>query len=381
MSKTAKWIIGIIVIITIIAGVWYLQKSNNNPAQISPVASSTESVRVGVSVALTGPSAFIGDSYLDGINMAQKEINDTGGVNGKKIDLIIEDNQNLAKEGLDSLNTMLLKNPDMIISTMSVPTVAMSPVVKATGKPLMVAAVFADIVSKNDNAISFFSRPVDDAEASVQAMTKNKVKKVGVLYLNSEYGKAGFDAFEKKAEVAGIKIIATEAFMGDVTDFATPLLKIKGEKPDALYIVAINSSPIIKSAKLNKVAIQIYTNLIPVFGSLVYKDPATFTDVYLTAPKVAIEGTPEYESFRAKAVASGINIEGNSLGYTSVGYDNLKSVAKVFESPEASRDFVKIFNGLGSWSGVNGTYDLSSRDVGIALYPVQFKDSKLIEVK
>ena len=374
MSTTYKWIVVIVVIILIVLGVYYYGAKPSAPVETGPI-------KIGVSVALTGPSAFIGNSYLDGVKMAQKEINDVGGVGGRKIDLLVEDNQNLAKEGLNSLNNMLLKNPDMIISTMSVPTVAMSPVINKAKKPLMVSAVFADIISKNDNAVSFFSRPIDDAEASIQAMLKNNVKKIGVIYLNSEYGKASFDAFSKKAKNSGIEIVATEAFMGDVTDFATPLLKIKGEKPDALYVIAINSSPVIKNAKLNKTATQIYTNLIPVFGSLVYKDPVTFADVYLSAPKVAIEGTPEYNSFRAKAVVSGINVENNSLGYTSAGYDNLKVVAKVFESPKASIDFVKIFNSFGSWIGVNGTYDLSGRDVGIAVYPVQFKDGKLVEIK
>lgn len=182
-----------------------------------------EPIKIGVSLPLTGQSAFIGNSYLDGLKMAQKEINEQGGVNGRQIDLLTEDNQNLAKEGINSLNALMLKNPDLILTTMSVPSVAISPLVKEAGKPLFVSVVFADIISKNDNAVSFFPRTADDAAAIVPAMVKNNIKTVGVIYLNTEYGKASYDGFKVQAEKAGIKIVAVESFLGDTTDYV-PLL-------------------------------------------------------------------------------------------------------------------------------------------------------------
>ena len=340
-----------------------------------------EPIKIGVSLPLTGASAFIGNSYLDGLKMAQSEINKAGGINGRQVDLILEDNQNLAKEGINSLNALLLKDPQLIISTMSVPSVAISPLVRELGKPLLVSMVFADIVSKNENAVSFFPRTADDAAAIVPAMLKNDVKTVGVIYLNTEYGKASFDGFKAAAEKAGIKIVAVESFLGDTTDYATPLLKLKQKNPEAIYVIAINAIPVVKNIKSNNIKAAIYNNLIPVFGSLVYKDPVTFEGTYLTAPKVAIAGTPEYETFRAKATANGIKLENNSLGYTSVAYDNLQSISKIFANDSDPKNFVSNFSKLGQMNGVNGNYDLTGRDVGMPVYPVKMENGKLVEIK
>lgn len=374
MSKKVYLGLAVVALAVVLAGCG-IQNSNQQQQTIK------EPIKIGVSLPLTGASAFIGNSYLDGLKMAQSEINKAGGVNGRQVDLVLEDNQNLAKEGISSLNALMLKNPDLILTTMSVPSVAVSPLVKESGKPLFVSVVFADIISKNDNAVSFFPRTIDDAKATVPAMVKNKVKTVGVIYLKSEYGQASYDGFKAEAEKAGIKIVAVESFLGDTTDYATPLLKLKQKNPEAIYVIAINAIPVVKNIKSNNIKAAIYNNLIPVYGSLVYKDPTTFEGTYLTAPKVAIVGTPEYDAFRAKATANGIKLENNSLGYTSVGYDNLQSIAKVFGKDSDPKDFVSNFSKLGQMDGVNGRYDLTGRDVGMPVYPVKMEKGKLVEIK
>ena len=378
MSKKIYLGLAAIALVIVLAGC-----GMQNAKQLQQAAKSTtgKPIVIGVSLPLTGPSAFIGNSYLDGLKMAQSEINSRGGVNGMGIVLYLEDNQNLAKEGISSLNALMLKSPDLILTTMSVPSVAISPLVKESGKPLFVSVVFADVLSKNDNAVSFFPRTADDAAAIIPAMVKNKVKTVGVIYLKSEYGQASYDGFKVEAEKAGIKIVAVESFLGDTTDYATPLLKLKQKNPEAIYVIAINAIPVVKNIKSNNIKAAIYNNLIPVFGSLVYKDPTTFEGTYLTAPKVAIAGTPEYDSFRAMATANGLKLEGNSLGYTSVGYDNLQSIAKVFAKDFDPKDFVSNFSKLGQMSGVNGNYDLTGRDVGMPVYPVKMENGKLVEIK
>lgn len=159
------------------------------------------------------------------------------------------------------------------------------------------------------------------------------------------------------------------------------MLKLKQKNPEAIYVIAINAIPVVKNIKSNNINAAIYNNLIPVFGSLVYKDPSTFEGTYLTAPKVAIAGTPEYEAFRAKATANGIKLDNNSLGYTSVAYDNLQSIAKVFAQDMEAQNFVSNFSKLGQMNGVNGNYDLTGRDVGMPVYPVKMENGKLVEIK
>ncbi|MDD5148787.1 MAG: ABC transporter substrate-binding protein [Candidatus ainarchaeum sp.] len=338
-----------------------------------------DTVKIGALVDLTGSGAFIGNSYLDGLKIAQQEINNSGGINGVKIELIVEDNKNLATEGITAFNTVKLKNPEIIISTMSVPTVAISPLAKQ-GTPLFVSLVFADVVSKNENSASFFSRAEDDAKASIADMDIGSIKKAAVLYINNEYGKASAEAFVKEAKMHGIEIISEETFLGEANDFSTPLLKLLESKPEAIYIAALNSIPIISQIKTRQDYPKIYTNMIPVCGNLIYKSPEIFNNVHLTALKVSIENSGQYSEFREKA-KNQVNLEGNSLGYTAVAYDNLHAIADILSKNNDPVQFVKTFSTYGQFQGITGSYDFLNRDIGMALYPVVFKDGKIQEVK
>jgi len=344
------------------------------------ISSQTEDVvKIGVSVTTTGDAAFIGNAYLEGLRLAQDEINKAGGIHGKKLELLIEDNKNSAKEGVTVFQALEARDPALILSTMSTSTVALSSLAKEKYIPLFISVVFADVLSSNPNSVSFFPTARDDVLATLQDMQKNSISTVGVLYINSEYGKTNADIFLQEASTQGIDVVISEPFTGDVTDFSTPLVKISTKKPEAIYIIAINAIPIIKQLKTQNKDISIYTNLIPVFGNLVFKDSQTFAEVHLTGPKVSIDGTAERARFINKLVVKSSG-ESNSFGYTSVGYDNLHAIAAVLNKNENPQAFVNTFSSFGAFEGVNGNYYLNSRNVGIALYPVMLSNNKLIRI-
>ncbi|MEI7960793.1 MAG: ABC transporter substrate-binding protein [archaeon] len=353
-------IISIIVIIAVIAVVLFSQ----------PV-SHENTYKIGVLAALTGSGSFIGEGYVAGLTQAQNEINSKGGVNGKNIDLIIEDNQNLASVGVTSFQSLVVRNPDLIISTMSSPTVAIAHIAKDISIPIFVSVVFADVLPTNQNSVSFFPTAVDDAKSSIEGMKKNGVKSVGIIFLNTEYGKASADALVSEAKTAGIEIVGNEAFDGVANDFQTPLAKIIAKKPDALYVAAINATPIIKEAKLFGPKPPIFTNLIPVFGGLIYSDKNTFEGVRLNASAVSVPGSTEQSLFANKFPQI------TAAGYASIGYDNLYSIKAVLEKNSDPHSFVQAFQNLRSFSGINGTYQINSRHISMNLYPVVFENGQI----
>jgi branched-chain amino acid transport system substrate-binding protein len=226
MNKKIKtlWIVMLFIILAIALIREYYLSSNEQE----------EKFIVGVSAALSGSSAFIGNSYVLGLEIAKREINENGGINSKKIELIIEDNKNEAQEGIKVFEALKLKKPDIIISTMSVPSVPISYLINETSIPLFFSIVFADVLSNNKNSISFFPTPVDDAKATIEDMKLNKINEVSVLYLNSEYGVAGAEAFINEASKNGISVAFKESFNGQENDFQTPLTKIISKNPQAI---------------------------------------------------------------------------------------------------------------------------------------------------
>jgi branched-chain amino acid transport system substrate-binding protein len=372
MKKTIIWVVVVLVVVGVIVLV-----SRKNPNSIN---NSTRPFKIGVSVSITGSAAFIGESYLSGLKVAQEEINTNGGISGRPIELYVEDNKNSAQDGLSAFRALELRKPDLIIQTMSAATVPVAPVAKKSGIPLFVSLVFANVLPADDNAVSFFPRPSDDAQATVEDMQAGGIKKVGIVWVNTEYGKASLDAFTSEVGKVGITITASEPFLGDAKDFTTPVLKVLDTKPEAVYIIALNSIPLVDQIKLKADHPVIYANLIPLFGSLIYKNVETFDDVHLTAPLVSIPGTPEYQSFSQK-MNGVIDPKTNTFGYTSIGYDNLYAIAEVLRKNPSAKDFVQTFTHFGEFDGVNGAFDLNARDVGMKIYPVVFKNGSIVPVK
>ena len=369
MNKKTIWeVVAVVVVIILI--IWAAQSSTH----------SNKTVRIGVSTLITGSGAFIGESITTGLKVAAAEINNAGGINGKPIELIFEDNKNTGQDGVSAFRALQTKGVDFVVTSGSAPSIAAADIAKASGIPELTTAVFADVLAKDDNAVSFFPTPADDAAATVQDMVKNKISNVAVIYLNSEYGVSALNAFLTEAKKNNITIVDQEAYSGDTTDFATPVTKALSYKPQAVHVLTINSVPVIKQIKNTKNNAVIYSNLIPVFGNLIYNSPGTFDGVHLTALRASIAGTPEFTDLRNKM--SGVaKIENNTFGYSAVAYDDLYLISDVLKKAGNVKDFVPTFTSYGDFKGINGDFNINGRGIGMKVYPVIFNQGALVEVK
>ena len=86
MDNSTKTIIAIAVVLIVIIGGYYMWKSPSQPAETGPI-------KIGLSSPMTGELASYGDGFYGGAALAVKEINDAGGINGRKIELVIGDDQ------------------------------------------------------------------------------------------------------------------------------------------------------------------------------------------------------------------------------------------------------------------------------------------------
>ncbi len=370
--KYAKYAIGVVAVIAVIT-----LYAHNTPKDTTTPES--QSVRIGISAAISGPASFIGDDFVYGLELAKKEINEYGGINNKKIELIIEDNKNNAKEGISAYRKLALGETDLIVSSMSVSTVPIIPLVTEDNRPLFSAFVYADIVSDNDLVSRYFFLARDDVTATLKDMEANTIKSVGVLYLKTEYGQANFNAFKKEAGKYGVTTIYPEEFLGEGNDYLTPLQKIIEQKPDAIYVIGIRTTPIISQLKSINTESVIYTNVLPVSSGYVYSNPDIYNNVHLTSPSIAIPGTDEYASFTEKL--SSQSTQPKSIPHTAIGYDVLHIIKSVLEKNPDPQQFTETFQRLGEFRGANGTVHINSRDVGIELFPVVFKNGKLEKVE
>lgn len=231
MQKTAKIILGIIVIAAVAYGIWYAttQKSNT----------STESIKIGLSGALTGEVAAWGQNGLAGVVLAAKEINDKGGINGRKIEIIFEDDKALPEESAKTFNKLV--NVDKVLAIIgasgSGATAAAIDIAQNQGTPVVVAFASAPNLTKGRNYI-FRVTASDSFQGKYSAdFLYNKLgkKKIAVLYTKNDWGQGIADVFEKEAKALGGEVVYANGVLPTSNDLKTEIIKIKNSGAEILY--------------------------------------------------------------------------------------------------------------------------------------------------
>ncbi|MBM3559222.1 MAG: ABC transporter substrate-binding protein [Alphaproteobacteria bacterium] len=201
-----------------------------------------DTIKIGVTSGFTGPAAFYGKHQRWGVELAVAEINAKGGVLGKKIELVFEDNRCNPAEAVKAVNALV--NDHKVVSILgalcSSATLAALPVVKRAEVPLITssstAASITDQIGDKVNRWGFRSTIGDDgmAYAMVAHLKKEGVKKVGIVGEDNDYGRGGAEIFAKALKAAGMEVTSTDFVNPTSPDFTAILTKLKATKPDRI---------------------------------------------------------------------------------------------------------------------------------------------------
>jgi branched-chain amino acid transport system substrate-binding protein len=200
-------------------------------AQIVEAGTFNGEVRIGMSVPLTG--TFSGESsyYMNNVRLAEKEINQAGGVNGKKLSIVTIDNQSTNPGALTTLNKAV--EQDKVVAFIgpvkSTQILAMSDAIKNFGVPTLVGGTNVTI-TKQGNPWMFRCRVNDGIVAAILVTyikDELKLSKIGIIYSNEAFGTGGADAIEQYAKSVGLAVVARERFNLSDRDFTAQLLNLK----------------------------------------------------------------------------------------------------------------------------------------------------------
>jgi len=201
MIKTTKIIIGIIVVVIIIGGIWYFM--NQKPAEEGDI-------NIGISTVLTGEAATWGQSVLAGVTLATKEINDKGGINGRKINLVVEDDKAQATDAANAVNKLINidKVSAILLGSGSGATSSVVPIIKQNGTPSIIS--IASAPSLADGNYIFRVSPSDSVQGKFSAeFIKNEMgyNKIVLIYVKNDWGQGIADVFKEKFPEIGGEII------------------------------------------------------------------------------------------------------------------------------------------------------------------------------
>ena len=219
-------------------------------------ARAAEPIRIGVAEALSGGAAQYGISIRNGFQMAAEEINAAGGVNGSKIELVIEDEQGKKDEAINAFKKLIFQDKALMVfgPTLSNSAKASDPIAQSAHVVVFGTSNTAEgITTIGDHVFRNSVTEADVLPVTISVAAKvARIKKVAVMYGNDDvFTKSGYDNFKKALEDLKIPVTTTETFAKGDVDFKAQLTKIKATNPDAIVLSALiaEGGPIMVQAR------------------------------------------------------------------------------------------------------------------------------------
>ena len=329
-----------------------------------------------------------------GVEMAVDEVNKAGGINGRKVKLIVEDEKDSPASAVNAVQKLI--NVDKVVAIIgpmtSGDTMAAGKIADEA-KVVMISptATTPKLSGYGANICRGCSRIDKQAEVLTDYVAKNwKPKTVAIFYSNEPYGKGCAGLFTKFFEKHGIKVVATESFMRGSRDFKAQLTKIKATNPDFLFVPGYTPETAPIAAQARQLGMK--QKILGVYGDM---NPA-----YIKLAGPAAEGhviggeydenydTPKNKAFvknyneLVKKNKDPYNIMFAALAYdaTSVILDAMKKNGPTAEGIRKYVDNVKDFDGVTGKLSFNKDHDVQRAGTA-GIYVLEVKNGKYVTVK
>ena len=202
---------------------------------------TSDTIKIGGIFPLSGSVAVYGTECRNGVELAINEINAAGGINGKMLELVAEDDEGSPEKSVNAYKKLVTKDKCSIIigSLTSGCTAAISSLAQAQKVLLLApAATQTDITDAGDYVFrACFIDPFQGTVGGKFALEDLGAKNAAVLYdVQNDYSIGLYENFKVVFEQGGGKVVAEESYSTGDKDFNAQLTKIKTTNPDVVYL-------------------------------------------------------------------------------------------------------------------------------------------------
>ena len=348
-----------------------------------------ENIRIGVASPFTGDLASYGDNIKAGVNLKLKEINDAGGINGQKVELVWGDDLCAPKDaGTVASKFASDKSIVAVIGHLcSSATLAAMPIYVRAGLAAISPTSTNPTIGDVGKGWFFRNCYTDDFQGKYLAtyvvpklLGKNSV---AIFYENNDYAIGLKDAFIAGAKSAGVKVTGAEAYVAKTTDFTPQLTKLLLDKPDTIFLCGYHPEGALIAGQARKLGFNG-----PLFGAdgldnedYIKLGGKATNNTYLTVPFLASSAGPAGKAF-AKQFKGAYDREVDWMSANA--YDCLGILAQVIAKTGPDRK--KIRDGLAAinseangYKGITGlTYFDKKGDCAKPAFIKMVKDGKFV---
>lgn len=346
-----------------------------------------EPIRIGVVTSLTGPLAATGTQVATGVKYAAQEWNDKGGVNGRQVEVLVEDDQSTPNGSVNAFNALLSKNPNFIVGPTFTPLIMpLAPILEEQAKiPFFTSATGTPITKAGGGW--FFRLRTNDTQTALlliqYGIEELKAQKPAIIYPNNDYGKSGLTVMSEYLASTNLKFVAQETFnQGTDKDVSAQLNKIKNSGADLL----IGWTVPVDSGMISVQATQIGMGM-PILGS-----PGFGTPEFLKLAQGSTEGIKAIIDSTAGQDDASKDWAGKVKAafpdspvsfVVSAAYDGtsmaLAEIGKGADTGDALRDALAAIK---DYQGITGTYSFDAEHNGLHQgVIIEWKGQKFTPIK
>lgn len=355
-----------------------------NPDEASDsesTASSTEPIKIGAILPLTGDLSAIGEGERRGLLMAVDSVRTRHP--DREFELIVEDFASETQNAVSAANKLLnVNNVDAIITSTTAASEAVSPVVDPEEIPHFVISPDLDIVNKADNNYRVYYNFRAEAKEINEFIESSSLDKIS--YLAAEYSsiqKEIENIIEPFANNRGIETASKDFFPVSNKNFRTPITRAKSANPDLVFL-----APQVPQVEL--LTDQIYQNNFGPTENRKFVASFTFNwrprsylttleDFYIASPRYQVMDTTNTyaENFSQR-------FEGDPNFDTMYAYDNLIVISNLMvESGGEIDKFDELFNNNDDYVGASGRIKfVGGRDTNVEIILTRIEDGKQVPV-
>jgi branched-chain amino acid transport system substrate-binding protein len=349
-------------------------------------ASAEDVYVVGSSLGLTGYGSITDSHWRDGLELAIAAVNAKGGVLGKKLKLVYEDNKSTPQQAVVGYRKMMTEDRAVAFDSgcISAGNFAAASFVTKAKLPMFLCSILPRLPNEQKWAFSFLPPPKFEVDSRYEYLkNKTDIRKIGVLGDPSPYGMLMRNIALEDAKSFGLEIVANESYQQDDADFSVQVGRINAAGAGAIIMLGQGNAVItvannIKQLGLNKMLLLGSINE----RELLVEAGKVLGEQYLfPAPviQVAIDDLSIIADPKARAAAEAFIMPlkakfGDKVdtAQASRAWDSLLMMAQAMEAAETTEGTAvrNAFERIGHYVGAGAPYDFSeTQHVGITKNP------------
>ncbi len=229
------------------------------------IAGAQDVIKIGVTQPLTGPVAASGNYVVQGAKIAESFLNASGGILGKKVELIIEDNKSNPKEAVATAEKLIVRDKVSVLmgAWSSTYTLAVMPKLMEYGVPMVVETSSSGKITTSGNPWIFRISPTSAMEARSFGGKVDGfgIKKADFLVVNNDWGRGASAQFSEMLKGKGIQVGVMDTMDAKAQDMSAQLAKIKASGGDTLFLTTgvEQITLVLKQAKEQRLTHRIIT--------------------------------------------------------------------------------------------------------------------------